>query len=71
MNANNIKQLVQNNVREIINEYGIVDAACLCGLDYWLVRTDTEIARDGELGITLAHYDEWISEIVNPINREA
>jgi hypothetical protein len=71
MNANNVKQLVQSNVREIIAAYGIAEAACLCGLDFWLVRTDTEIARDSRCGIILADYDAWISEIINPINQEA
>jgi len=71
MNPNNIKQLVQSNVREIIDGYGIAEAACLCGLDYWLVRTDDEIARDARCGITLADYDAWISEIINPVNHNA
>ncbi len=71
MNAINVKRLVQSNVREIIDGYGIAEAACLCGLDYWLVRTDAEIARDAILGITLSNYHAWISEIINPINQEA
>jgi hypothetical protein len=71
MNENNVKRLVQSSVRAIIDGYGIAEAACLCGLDYWLVRTDAEISRDARCGITLADYDAWISEIINPINQEA
>lgn len=71
MNANIVKQTLQSNVREIIAAYGMDEAACLCGLDYWLVRTDDEIARDMQLGITLAHYDAWVAEIINPINQDA
>lgn len=55
-----IKQIIQDLVKSYINGYGVPADQYGLARGYWLLRDNTEIARDIKAQITFQDYEMWV-----------